>query len=64
MLDILIAEADGPVLVHCGSANRVGALLALRKSMAGADDEAALEYGRKGGMTSLEPRVKEALTEE
>ena len=64
MLDLLIEEADGPVLVHCGSANRVGALLALSKSMDGADDEAALEYGRNGGMTGLEARVKEVLTEE
>jgi len=62
-LDILIAEADGPVLVHCGSANRVGALLALSKSMDGADDETALEYGRKGGMTRLEGTVKKALKE-
>ena len=63
-LDTLVSEADGPVLVHCGSGNRVGALLALSKSMAGADDEAALEYGRKGGMTRLESRVKEALKEQ
>ena len=42
----------------------VSALLALRKSLDGADDETALEYGRKGGMTGLEGRVKEALTEE
>ena len=62
-LDILISEADGPVLVHCGSANRVGALLALSKSLDGADNETALEYGRKGGMTSLESKVKQALTE-
>jgi len=63
-LDILIGQAEGPVLVHCGSGNRVGALLALSKSMEGADDEAALEYGRKGGMTGLEGTVKKALTEE
>ena len=62
-LDILISEADGPVLVHCGSANRVGALLALSKSLDGADNETALEHGRKGGMTSLESKVKQALTE-
>ena len=59
----LIAEADGPVLVHCGSANRVGALFALQKSLDGADDEMALEYGREAGMTRLEGRVKEALSE-
>ncbi len=63
-LDLLIAETDGPVLVHCGSANRVGALLALSKSLGGADDETALEYGRKGGMTRLESTVKKALTEQ
>jgi uncharacterized protein (TIGR01244 family) len=60
-LDKLIANAQGPVLVHCGSGNRVGALLALRKSLAGADDATALEYGREGGMTGLESRVKDIL---
>jgi uncharacterized protein (TIGR01244 family) len=60
----LIDEADGPVLVHCGSANRVGALFALQKSLAGADDEAALEYGREAGMTRLEGRVKEVLSKD
>jgi uncharacterized protein (TIGR01244 family) len=63
-LDVLIAKADGPVLVHCGSANRVGALLALSKSLDGADNETALEYGRKGGMTRLESTVKKNLTEQ
>ncbi|MGB5352250.1 MAG: sulfur transferase domain-containing protein, partial [Woeseia sp.] len=29
-LDALLAEYDGPVLLHCSSGNRVGALLALR----------------------------------
>ena len=59
----LIDNADGPVLVHCGSSNRVGALFALRKSLDGADDETALEYGREAGMTRLEGRVKEVLSE-
>jgi uncharacterized protein (TIGR01244 family) len=63
-LDILIGEADGPVLVHCGSANRVGALLALSKSLEGADNETALDYGRKGGMTRLESTVKKTLAEQ
>jgi uncharacterized protein (TIGR01244 family) len=61
-LDRLIENAEGPVLIHCGSGNRVGALLALRKSLAGADDAAALDYGREAGMTSLEPRVQEVLS--
>jgi len=62
-LDELIKDADGPVLVHCGSSNRVGALLALRKSLEGADDETALAYGIEGGLSSLEGKVKQALSE-
>jgi len=60
-LDELIAAANGPVLIHCGSGNRVGALLALRESLAGADDEAAIEYGKEGGLTGLEDRVRDVL---
>lgn len=60
-LDELIKSYKAPVLVHCGSANRVGALLALRASQKGASDEAALETGRRGGLTGLEPQVREAL---
>ena len=62
VLDELIAGYDDPVLVHCASANRVGALLALRSSLNGADDAAALEAGREGGMTRLESKVREALS--
>lgn len=60
-LDALIKDAEGPVLVHCAGSNRVGALLALRKSLDGADDEAALAYGLEGGLSSLEGRVREVL---
>jgi uncharacterized protein (TIGR01244 family) len=63
-LDKLIEEADGPVLVHCGSSNRVGALLALRQSLNGEDDETALEYGRDGGLTRSEDRVRDVLGED
>lgn len=63
-LDMLIKSSNGPVLVHCGSGNRVGALLALSKSLEGADDDEALQYGRQGGMTRLEGQVKEVLSEE
>jgi uncharacterized protein (TIGR01244 family) len=61
-LDELIASYDGPVLVHCGSGNRVGALLALRKSLDGASDEEAFAYGKEGGLTRLEDVVKEQLS--
>lgn len=60
-LKALIAAADGPVLLHCGSANRVGALLALQRSSEGADDEAAMAFGREAGMTSLGKIVEAAL---
>lgn len=62
-LDALLAGYDEPVLVHCGSGNRVGALLALRRSLAGASDEEALEYGRNAGLSRLEPVVRERLRE-
>lgn len=62
-LDALLQEYPGPVLVHCGSGNRVGALLALRASLDGADDERALAVGRNGGLTGLESVVKERLAE-
>jgi len=60
-LDKLLAEYDEPVLLHCGSSNRVGALLALRASLKGAGDDEALQLGRKAGLTSLEPAVRDAL---
>ena len=62
-LDELLQKYPGPVLVHCGSGNRVGALLALRASLAGKDDESALELGRAGGLTGLESVVRDRLAE-
>jgi uncharacterized protein (TIGR01244 family) len=63
ILDELLREHSGPVLVHCASGNRVGALLALRASLDGADDEDALQLGREGGLTRLEGVVRERLAE-
>lgn len=60
-LDELIASYDRPVLVHCGSGNRVGALLALQKGREGADAEAAVAYGKAGGLTRLEEHVRKQL---
>lgn len=62
-LDDLLKQYDEPVLIHCGSSNRVGALLALRESLNGADDQGALQAGRDGGLTGLEGRVREVLGE-
>jgi uncharacterized protein (TIGR01244 family) len=55
-------EAAGPVLLHCGSGNRVGALLALKAFwLDGASAEEALATGIAGGVTSLEPTVRDML---
>jgi len=62
-LKLLMDAADGPVLLHCGSANRVGALLALQKSSEGEDDEAAMAFGREAGMTSLDKIVESVIEE-
>jgi len=57
-----LAASDGPVLLHCASGNRVGALLALMASTReGMDAESALALGRRAGLKSLEPVVREKL---
>lgn len=63
-LDGALAEAaaTGPVLLHCASGNRIGAILALRAAwLHGADAEAALRLGLANGMTRLEPTIRELL---
>jgi protein tyrosine phosphatase (PTP) superfamily phosphohydrolase (DUF442 family) len=61
-LDRILAEIDGQVLVHCASSNRVGALLALRARLKGADPEEALALGLDAGLTSLQPAVEDVLS--
>ncbi len=56
------ARSKGPVLVHCGSANRAGAMLALDAGIThGASRDAALAFGRKAGLAALEPAVDALL---
>ncbi len=62
-VDALLAEADGPVVLHCGTGNRVGAILALRAFVAGADLESALAVGRDAGLTSLEDPTRARMQE-
>jgi uncharacterized protein (TIGR01244 family) len=62
----LDAELDrdgaGPILFHCASGNRVGALLALRAAwLEGVEPEEALALGKEAGLTRLEPRTRELL---
>ena len=57
-----LEEATSPVLLHCGSGNRVGALLALQAYYnENENPEAALELGLSAGLTSLEPEVRRIL---
>lgn len=60
----MIDQQDGPVLIHCGSGNRVGAMLALIESLDGADDEQAIAAGKEGGLTRLEDVVRARLQED
>ena len=62
-LDQILSNYDEPVLVHCGSSNRVGALLSLREKLNGAGDEEALAFGKAAGLTSLESTVRTRLSE-
>lgn len=60
-LSTMLARVDGPVLVHCSTANRAGGLLAVAAVQDGMDVEAALALGRVAGMKSAEARVREVL---
>ena len=56
------AISEGPVLLHCASGNRIGALLALRAAwLYDAEVDAALKYGQENGLTRLEPKIRELL---
>ncbi|MGV8961585.1 MAG: beta-lactamase hydrolase domain-containing protein [Stenotrophomonas sp.] len=58
----LLAQEHGPVLLHCASGNRVGALLAvINTRLEGAGIEPALALGRRAGLTSLEPVTRALL---
>lgn len=58
------AQRAGDVLVHCASANRVGAMLALDQVLNREKPVAdALDVGRAAGLTTLEPKVAEILAQ-
>ena len=59
---ILEDEDAYPMLIHCRSGNRVGALFALQAFyLDGRDPDAAVEIGLEAGLTSLETAVREHL---
>jgi protein tyrosine/serine phosphatase len=53
--------ANLPVLVHCHSANRVGAMWALYRASKGVPPAVAVEEGRTAGLKSREKAVREKL---
>ncbi len=58
----LATVGDQPLLVHCASGNRVGALYALRANwLQGIEPNAALDIGRAHGLTAMEPAVAAML---
>ncbi len=61
-LSRVLAAQSGPVLVHCASGNRVGALFALKAfHVDGANLEDALTIGRAHGLKAMEPQVRALL---
>lgn len=62
-LDRAMATSESmPMIIHCASGNRVGALLALRANLIqGKSAHEALAFGKAAGLTSLEDAVKQRL---
>ncbi len=49
------------VMAHCGSGNRVGALVAIKAKLDGKTTKEALAVGKKTGLTKLEPATRKIL---
>lgn len=63
-LDQLLNKAGGePVLVHCASGNRIGAVIAVREAKIRQKElEEAISTGKQWGLTKLEPQVRDLLS--
>lgn len=60
--EIMEDESARPILVHCGSGNRVGALYALKAYHCDdCEGEDAVAAGRAAGLTQLEPFIRQCL---
>lgn len=64
-LDELLKQiGDEPVLIHCASGNRVGALVAVREAwIKGRSPDEAIAEGKRWGLTKLEDTVRTVLNE-
>lgn len=61
--EVVKDAANYPMVIHCGSGNRVGALFAMKAfHEEGCDLEKAVEKGRLAGLTMLEPYVRQCLS--
>lgn len=60
--EIMDKESSQPVLIHCGSGNRVGALYALKAFHCDeCSGEEAVKAGRAAGLGQLEPFVRQCI---
>ena len=60
--DALLRDSSRPVLVHCASGNRVGAMAALRAAWVdGKPADEAIAIGRTWGLKGLEGEVRRRL---
>ena len=58
-LDAALKNAEGKVVLHCGSGNRVGAILALKAyHVDGMSEDEAMALGIAAGMTNLAPAIR------
>ena len=55
-------NVDGGVLIHCGTGNRCGAMLALTEAwFRKHSTEDAIAFGKQAGLTGMEPAVRDLL---
>ena len=57
----ILADIDGPVLLHCFSGNRVGSLFALEARAEGKSAEEALAFGEAAGLTRWRADIREKV---
>ena len=62
LYEVVNNQNNYPLVVHCASGNRVGALFALMAARKqGKSAQEAIEIGRKAGLTGLEAEVRQRL---